>query len=57
MVRLSVNLQLESKMVVIKGKEKKLNKRLKTAQPPISAEAKRKLKHPQDTQPIATVAV
>ena len=44
-------------MVVIKGKEKKLNKRLKTAKPPMSAEAKRKLKRPQDTQPIATVAV
>ena len=57
MAHLSVNLQHEQKMVVIKGKEKKLKKRLKTAQPPISAEAKRKLKRPQDTQPIATVAV
>jgi hypothetical protein len=44
-------------MVVIKGKEKKLNKRIPTANPKMSAQAKKKLKRPQDTQPIATVAV
>lgn len=44
-------------MVVIKGKAKKLNKRIITAKIPMSKEAKRKLRRPQDTQPIATVAV
>jgi hypothetical protein len=41
-------------MVVIKGKEKKLKK---PASKPMSAESKRKLKRPQDCQPIPTVAV
>ena len=43
-------------MVVIKGKEKVLKKPLSVLKP-ISAESKKKLRRPQDTQPIATVAV
>jgi hypothetical protein len=42
-------------MVVIKGKEKKLKKPLLKTQ--MSEKAKRKLKRPQDVQPIPTVAV
>ncbi len=44
-------------MVVIKGKEKKLNKPLLAVNAKMSEKAKKKLKRPQDTQPIATVAV
>lgn len=53
----SENQQLEREMVVIKGKEKKLNKRIPTAHIKMSAASRKKLKRPQDTQPIATVAV
>jgi len=44
-------------MVVIKGKEKKLKKPISVAKAQMSKEAKRKLRRPQDNQPIATVAV
>ena len=44
-------------MVVIKGKEKKLDKVMKESKYGMSASAKKKLKRPQDCQPIATVAV
>jgi hypothetical protein len=44
-------------MVVIKGKEKVLKKKIPTAKISISKEVKRKLSRLQDTQPIATVAV
>ena len=44
-------------MVVIKGKEKKLNKPTSVLKPQMSAKSKRKLKRPQDVQPIPTVAV
>lgn len=43
-------------MVVIKGKEKKLNKPMPIGKS-ISADARKKLRRPQDNQPIATVAV
>lgn len=42
-------------MVVIKGKEKRLKKPAKSHG--MTAKAKRILKRPQDTQPIATVGV
>ncbi len=42
-------------MVVIKGKEKKLNKPAKSHG--MTAKAKKILKNPQDCQPIPTVAV
>jgi hypothetical protein len=44
-------------MVVIKGKEKVLNKPLSPANAKLSEKSKRKLKRPQDNQPIATVCV
>jgi hypothetical protein len=44
-------------MVVIKGKEKKLNKPLLAINAKMSEKAKRKLRRPQDNQPIPTVAV
>jgi len=44
-------------MVVIKGKEKKLNKPLSPLKAKLSEKAKRKLRRPQDVQPIPTVAV
>jgi len=44
-------------MVVIKGKEKILKKPLKPAYAKMSEKAKRKLKRPQDNQPIPTVCV
>lgn len=44
-------------MVVIKGKEKKLSKPLTAYEVQMSERAKRKLKRPQDNQPIPTVAV
>jgi hypothetical protein len=44
-------------MVVIKGKEKILKKPLTQFEKQMSEKAKKKLKRPQDTQPIATVAV
>jgi len=44
-------------MVVIKGKEKVLNKPLSAAKAQMSEKSKRKLKRPQDNQPIPTVAV
>lgn len=44
-------------MVVIKGKEKKLNKPMSILKDKMSADAKRKLRRPQDIQPIPTVAV
>jgi hypothetical protein len=44
-------------MVVIKGKEKKLKKTLSPANAKLSPMAKKKLKRPQDTQPIPTVCV
>jgi hypothetical protein len=43
-------------MVVIKGKEKKLKKPMPLLKG-MSAKSKKKLRRPQDTQPIATVAV
>jgi hypothetical protein len=43
-------------MVVIKGKEKKVNKPISGLKQ-MSKEARRKLKRPQDTQPIPTVCV
>jgi len=44
-------------MVVIKGKEKILNKPLSAAKAQMSEKSKRKLRRPQDNQPIPTVAV
>lgn len=44
-------------MVVIKGKEKKVNKPISVLKDKMSEKAKRKLKRPQDNQPIPTVAV
>lgn len=44
-------------MVVIKGKQKTLKKRIPTAKLKLSEKSKKILKNPQDTQPIATVAV
>jgi len=42
-------------MVVIKGKEKKLNKPMKSKG--MSAKSKKILRRPQDCQPIPSVAV
>jgi hypothetical protein len=44
-------------MAVIKGKEKKLNKPLLAAKAKLSEKAKKKLRRPQDCQPIPTVCV
>ena len=44
-------------MVVIKGQEKKLKKPIPLLKTQMSDKAKRKLKRPQDNQPIPTVAV
>ena len=44
-------------MVVIKGKEKKVNKPISGLKTQMSEKAKRKLRRPQDVQPIPTVAV
>jgi hypothetical protein len=44
-------------MAVIKGKEKVLKKPLIAINAQMSAKAKKKLKRPQDCQPIPTVAV
>jgi len=44
-------------MVVIKGKEKKLKKPLTAFEVQLSERSKKKLKRPQDNQPIPTVAV
>jgi hypothetical protein len=44
-------------MAVIKGKEKVLKKPLSPATAKLSKEAKKKLKRPQDCQPIPTVCV
>jgi hypothetical protein len=44
-------------MVVIKGKEKILKKPIDKSKIQMSNEAKRKLRRPQDNQPIAVVAV
>lgn len=44
-------------MVVIKGKEKVLKKPIPLLKVQMSEKAKRKLKRPQDNQPIPTVAV
>lgn len=44
-------------MVVIKGKEKKVKKPITAYETQMSERAKRKLRRPQDNQPIATVAV
>ena len=43
-------------MAVIKGKERKLNKAIKTATAAFSRFAKKKLKRRQDTQPVQGVA-
>jgi hypothetical protein len=44
-------------MVVIKGKEKVVKKPLAPAKAKLSEKAKKKLKRPQDVQPIPTVCV
>jgi hypothetical protein len=44
-------------MAVIKGKEKKLNKPLSVVKAKMSEKAKKKLRSPQNVQPIPTVAV
>lgn len=44
-------------MVVIKDKEKKLDKRINPTKHGMSAKAKKILTRPQDNQPIAAVAV
>ena len=49
--------QHELNMVVIKDKEKKLKKKIPTGKHGMTAKAKRILRRPQDTQPIAAVAV
>ncbi len=43
-------------MVVIKGKEKKLKKKISTVHG-MTERAKKKLKRPQDNQPIPVVSV
>ena len=44
-------------MAVIKGKEKKLKKPLSAFDAQMSEKSKKKLRRPQDNQPIATVGV
>lgn len=44
-------------MVVIKGKEKRLTKPMTAFEKQLSEKAKKKLRRPQDNQPIPTVAV
>lgn len=44
-------------MVVIKGKEKFIDKPKKKTVVKMSEQAKKKLRRPQDTQPIPTVGV
>ncbi len=44
-------------MAVIKGKEKILKKPLKAANAKMSEKAKKKLRSPQNVQPIPTVCV
>ncbi len=44
-------------MVVIKGKEKVVKKPLSPAKAKLSAKSKKKLRRPQDVQPIPTVCV
>lgn len=44
-------------MAVIKGKEKKLNKRIPTGKHKMSEKAKKVLQRRQDTQPVQAVAV
>ncbi len=44
-------------MVVIKGKEKVLKKPISTLKTQMSEKAKKKLRRPQDVQPISTVSV
>lgn len=44
-------------MVVIKGKQKNIKKRIVPSDIPMSKKAVKKLKRPQDNQPIPTVAV
>jgi len=44
-------------MVVIKNKEKKLKKPLSALKDKMSAKAKKKLRSPQNVQPIPTVCV
>lgn len=44
-------------MAVIKGKEKILDKPLSPAKAKLSAQSKKKLRRPQDCQPIPTVCV
>jgi len=44
-------------MAVIKGKEKMLKKPLSAAKAKLSEKAKKKLRRPQDVQPIPTVCV
>lgn len=44
-------------MVVIKGKEKKVDKPISVLKNQMSEKAKRKLRRPQEVQPIPTVAV
>ena len=44
-------------MVVIKNKERKFSKPISKLKNQMSEQAKRKLKRPQDNQPIPTVAV
>ena len=44
-------------MVVIKGKEIKLKKPLLAVKAKLSEKAKKKLRRPQDVQPIPTVCV
>jgi hypothetical protein len=49
--------QLKGIMAVIKGKEKVLKKKVLAGRHGMTAKAKKILSRPQDTQPIATVAV
>lgn len=44
-------------MVVIKGKEKRLKKTILPAKAKLRQKSKKKLRRPQDIQPIATVCV
>jgi hypothetical protein len=44
-------------MVVIKGQERKLKKPINIAKAKMSEKAMKKLKRPQDNQPIPTVCV
>lgn len=56
-LKLRSALKEDNEMVVIKLKEKSLKKPVPSAVVRMSAKSKKKLKRPQDNQPVPTVAV